>query len=82
MPAIILSKNAEKEFAGLPRKEQKKIFKRILVLKDTPLSGKILLGELKGLFSLRCWPYRIIYELQKPDKVIIHHILHRQKAYK
>lgn len=82
MSTIILSKTAEKEFAHLPKKEQKKIYKKILVLKNTPLSGKILLGELKGLFSLRSWPYRIIYELQKPDKVIIHHILHRQGAYK
>lgn len=82
MPTVILSKNAEKEFARLPKTEKKKIFKKILTLQSDPFAGKLLAGELQGLFSLRAWPYRIIYEIKKPDKVIIHHILHRQKAYK
>lgn len=82
MPTLILSKNAEKEFARLPKIEKKKILKKILILQDNPFAGKLLAGELQGLFSLHAWPYRIIYELKKPDKLIIHHILHRQKAYK
>ncbi|PIS14251.1 type II toxin-antitoxin system mRNA interferase toxin, RelE/StbE family [Candidatus Shapirobacteria bacterium CG09_land_8_20_14_0_10_39_12] len=82
MSSIVLSKNAEKEFVRLPKIEKKKIFKKILTFQDNPFAGKLLTGELQGLFSLRAWPYRIIYELKKPDKIIIHHILHRQRAYK
>lgn len=82
MPIVILSKTAEKEFTRLPKAEKKKIIKKILILKEEPFAGKILAGELQGLFSLRVWPYRIIYEFKKPNKIIIHHILHRQKVYK
>lgn len=82
MPTVIFSKNAEKEFARLPKTEKKKILRKLLVLQDEPFAGKLLGGELQGLFSLRAWPYRIIYELKKTNKVIIHHILHRQRVYK
>jgi len=82
MPIVILSKNAEKEFAHLSNKDKKKIVKKLNTLQNESLAGKLLAGKLRGLFSLRAWPYRIIYELRKPNKVIVHHLLHRQKAYK
>ncbi len=82
MTTVILSRSAEKELLRLPIKDKKKIVKKIHSLRDEPLAGKLLIGKLKGLFSLRAWPYRIIYELKKPNKIIIHHILHRQKVYK
>lgn len=82
MPTVILSKNAEREFARLPKNDKQKIIRKLDLLQNEPSSGKPLAGQLRGLFSLRAWPYRIIYEPQKPKKVIVHHILHRQKAYK
>lgn len=81
MATIILSSNAEKELIRLNLKDKKKVIKKIHLLEDKPFAGKLLSGKLKGNYSLRAWPYRTIYELKKPDKVIIHHILHRQKAY-
>jgi len=82
MTTVILSQNAEKELARLSIKDKKKIVKKIHTLQDEPLAGKLLAGKLKGLFSFRAWPYRIIYELRKPNKIIVHRILHRQKVYK
>lgn len=82
MTDLILSKVAEKEFSKLTKKDQKKIFKKFLLLQHQPLSGKKLLGKLKGLYSLKAWPYRIVYKVSGKNKVIVHHILHRQKAYK
>jgi len=82
MATIILSKKAAKEFAHLPQKDKKKIFKKLSFLKENPLLGKALMGKLKGPFSLQAWPYRIIYEVQKSKVVVIHRIAHRQRSYK
>ncbi|MFC1727765.1 type II toxin-antitoxin system RelE/ParE family toxin [Patescibacteria group bacterium] len=82
MARLILSKTAEKNFSKLSVKDRKKVTKKLRFLESDPMSGKKLLGELKGFFSLRAWPYRIIYELKGPKKIIVHHISHRQQAYK
>ncbi len=82
MPNVILSKKAESDFARLPNTERRKIIKKLAVLYTEPLSGKPLQGELAGFYSLRAWPYRIIYQFQKPNKVIVHYISHRQGAYR
>lgn len=81
MPTVILSKNAEREFARLPKNDKQKIIRKLDLLQNEPFSGKPLAGQLRSLFSLRAWPYRVIYE-QKPKRVIVHHIPHRQKACK
>lgn len=80
---VILSKNATKQFNRLPKTEQSKIRKKLLILKEDPYAGKQLSGELNGLFSVRAWPHRIIYEInRKQKKVEISKIVHRQGAYK
>ncbi|MFC1727795.1 type II toxin-antitoxin system RelE/ParE family toxin [Patescibacteria group bacterium] len=81
MAHLLLSKTAEKEFSRLSPKDKKKIIKRLELLKAEPKSGKKLSGKLRKYFSLRVWPYRIIYET-KSVKVIVHHISHRQQVYK
>lgn len=83
MPSLSLSKNAEKEFAKLVKPEKKKLTKKLRLLKNNPFVGKPLTGELKNYFSLKAWPYRIIYEFDKnANKVKIHKIQHRQGVYK
>ena len=82
MATVILSKNAEKEFSHLSKKEQKKIIKKLTALRDNPFLGKKLTGKLRGLLSYRAWPYRIIYESQQKNTVVVHKISHRQRAYK
>ncbi len=80
---IVLSKNATKQFNRLPKIEQSKIRKKLIVLKEDPYAGKQLSRDLNGLFSLRAWPYRIIYEINKKKKRIeVSKIVHRQGAYK
>lgn len=82
MPNVILSKRAENDFAKIPKTEQRKINKKLILLQSEPYSGKPLQGELIGFYSIRAWPYRIVYEFQKPNLIIIHYIRHRQGAYK
>ena len=81
MARLILSRTAERNFSRLSVKDRKKIIKKLRLIESEPLIGKKLRGELKGLLSLKAWPYRIIYE-KKRGKVIVLHISHRQKAYK
>ncbi len=81
MPPIVFSPNAEKDFRKLNIINQKKVYKKVKTLKSAPLAGKLLSGKLKGIRSLRAWPYRIIYEIGK-EQVNILQIIHRQAAYK
>jgi mRNA-degrading endonuclease RelE of RelBE toxin-antitoxin system len=79
---VILSREAEKDYTDLPKSEQKKIDKKLLYLSKDPFIGKLLGGKLKGCYSLRAWPYRIIYQIIKKSLyVAVIRILHRQGAY-
>lgn len=83
MYQVKLSSFAEKDFAKLPKNYQNRVLSKLILLKETPLLGKDLRGKFKGIRSLRIWPYRIIYEINKSQKLLwIHRIVHRQGAYK
>ncbi|MDP3726714.1 MAG: type II toxin-antitoxin system RelE/ParE family toxin [bacterium] len=80
---VTLSKDAQKQYERLPKSQQAKILKKIMGLEQNPNAGKKLEGELKGFRSLRAWPYRILYEINKAEQRIeVHKIAHRQGAYK
>jgi mRNA-degrading endonuclease RelE of RelBE toxin-antitoxin system len=72
--------NAIKQLNKLPEREKRKIVKKLNLLVNDPLSGKLLQGEYLGYRSLRAWPYRIIYRLTTTS-VLILSIAHRQSAY-
>lgn len=79
---VRLAKKAEKDLANLSAKYRKKVLIVLLRLVEDPFFGKKLDGELKGLYSCRVWPYRIIYKVYKTDLVvIIIRIGHRQGIY-
>ncbi|MCJ7826514.1 type II toxin-antitoxin system RelE/ParE family toxin [Patescibacteria group bacterium] len=80
---VILSLNARKQYKHFPKADQKKIRKKLIVLENDPIAGKKLMGEFKGVYSLRVWPYRILYEINmKIKRVEILVIAHRQGIYK
>ena len=70
-----------KQLKKLPQTELKKIFKKLTILSHDPYAGKPLQGELKNMYSLRAWPYRIIYEI-KSGTITVYSIAHRQAAYR
>ena len=78
---IILKKEAIKSFSKLSTPERNKVIKKFNLLKENPLAGKTLRGEYQGLFSLKAWPFRIIYRIEKKN-VVIYSVAHRQGAYK
>lgn len=80
---VVLSKNARKDYEHFPRPEQAKVRKKLVFLEQNPYAGKKLAGELEGIRSVRAWPYRLFYEVNKAEnRIEIHKIKHRQDAYK
>lgn len=80
---LIISKDALKQYEKLPRTEQVKIKSKLKALQDEPYAGKRLTGDLSDYRSLKAWPYRIIYEINKKEnRIDVHKIAHRQGAYK
>lgn len=80
---VALSKDAQKQYARLPKSQQSKILKKIMGLGQDSNAGKKLEGELKGFRSLRAWPYRILYEINENKQTMeVHKIAHRQGVYK
>lgn len=82
MAKLFLSTQAIKDTKRIPEVEKRKIRKKLDTLETDPFIGKKLGGELAGYYSLKVWPYRIIYLIKKNGEVWITHILHRQGAYK
>ena len=69
---VALSKDAQKQYKRLPKSQETKILKKLTEMERNPYVGKKLEGEFKGIYSLRAWPYRILYEVNE-NKQIIHH---------
>jgi len=80
---VFLSTQAHKHYLKLSTPDQKKINKKLQALSLEPLAGKKLKGQLEGLYSLRAWPYRIIYQINQQSKELwVVEIFHRQNVYK
>lgn len=80
---VIVTPKALKQYKHLPKIDQQKIKKKLLVLEQNFQEGKKLSGEFAELRSLRAWPYRIIYYINnKQKKIFITTIAHRQGVYK
>lgn len=80
---VVLSSDSLKQYERLPKSEKAKIRKKLYALEQSPYSGKKLMGELKGIYSLKVWPYRILYEINEVEKRIeVYKIAHRQGVYK
>lgn len=77
-----LKPSAEKSLARLPQKDQLRIQLTLVGLASDPFMGKKLQGEYKGYWSVRVWPYRIVYTIVKQElMVIVVAVGHRQGVY-
>lgn len=80
---VQLTPTAQKQLLKLKRAEAKKVDKKLRLLSVDPMCGKKLEGKLKNRYSLRAWPYRIIYLINKhAGRVEVECIEHRQGVYK
>lgn len=80
---ISLSAKAQKQLNDLEKQEKDKVIKQLVFLTSNPFLGKKLKGEFEGYYSVRAWPYRIVYKIQKQELIVwIIRIEHRQGVYK
>ena len=80
---IIVTPKALAQRKRLLKSEVDKIEQKLRLLEMNPYLRKKLEGKFAGLYTLRAWPYRIIYFIDNKQKTIFAvSILHRQGAYK
>ncbi len=83
MYKIIIQPNAEKKFLKLPKSWQIKIGRAINLLATNPFIGKKLHGDYKGAYSLRAWPFRIMYSIDSHRIIVeVLDLGHRKDIYK
>ena len=85
MPAksLVITRKADKQISKLPKRIQLKVLNKLTTLKQNPLSGIRLSGELSGSFKIRLGDYRLVYDFHKKENVIaILKVEHRQGVYK
>lgn len=62
---VVVTKKAQKEYDRLSEKDQVRVFAAMQNLGLHPFTGKKLDAEHDGYWSVRVWPYRIIYTIHK-----------------
>lgn len=62
---VQIKSKACKQLHKLDKKNQRRIVACIDQLSTEPHLGKRLEGKLSGYWSIRVWPYRIIYTIEK-----------------
>ncbi|MBW2990897.1 type II toxin-antitoxin system RelE/ParE family toxin [Candidatus Woesearchaeota archaeon] len=83
MYQIVLGKKAEKDLNKITRKHKPQIIAALFDLRENAYLGKSLKGKFSGYYSLRVWPYRIIYKVNRKKLIIfIIRIGHRQGIYR
>lgn len=85
MPAKILftSRKVDKQLSKLPLKVNIRVVQSLRQLKQNPLAGAKLGGELADNFKFRVGDYRIVYKFDaKESRVEVVKIEHRQGVYK
>ena len=69
----------------LPGKVRAAVIEAILgsIAENPHRAGKPLRGELEGLYSARRGEFRVIYEIDEAEKVVlVHRAQHRSRAYR
>ena len=71
----------ERRFRELDSVVRRRIFDKIKLLRENPFIGKALLGDLRGIYSLRVGDYRVLYTIR--DKVVfLLTVGHRRSIYR
>lgn len=69
--SILIKKSFYKDFEKVPKNHQKQIIQKIETLKENPLIGKPLKGDLGHIRRLRIGQYRLGYVFEKEKLIIV-----------
>ncbi len=82
MYQVIVAPEAKKGLKSIAKIYRKGIAEAIEALKDEPYLGKPLTRELTGRYSYKIGVYRVIYKINKKDKIVyIINVGHRSTVY-
>lgn len=80
---VVVAHRAAKDLRRLDRSEQGAILASLDGLGTNPRSGKPLVGELAGIWSLRRGDYRILYRVDDDMRSVeVARIAHRRDVYR
>ncbi len=78
---VELKPKAIKDLKNIPKTDGKRIFEKLKLLEDN------LQGDVKKLtnhtpeYRMRVGDWRILFEIEEEEKIIIYRIRHRREAY-
>ncbi len=81
---IYLTRKAKKQLDRLDPETRRKVLEALTMLRDYGFTPRLYIKKLRGYrnhYRLRVGEYRILFELEKPRKVIVYAILPRKQAY-
>ncbi len=69
--SLRIKASAAKALARVPANDRVRLIEAIDSLRDAPLRGSVLKGDLRGLRRVRVGDYRIVYEVTAEDLVVL-----------
>lgn len=79
---LLYAPKARKQILKFDSIQALKISRKLKILESDPFIGKALTGKFNGFYSLRAWPYRIVYTVFiKENTILVTTIEHRQGVY-
>ncbi|MCZ6663738.1 MAG: type II toxin-antitoxin system RelE/ParE family toxin [Gammaproteobacteria bacterium] len=80
--SVRIERSAAKELAAIGKAFRMRIIGSIDTLAENPHRGSALKGELSGLRRIRVGDYRVIYEIDEAEVVVmVVHERHRRDVY-
>ena len=81
--SIRIKGSAAKELARIAKADRARLVEAIDRLSENPFLGSALKGELRGLRRLRIDDYRVLYEVQYGELIVlVVRIAHRREVYR
>ncbi len=81
--AVNIKQSAVKALEKINRGDRLRIVDAIEQLKSNPTAGSVLKGEFTGLRRIRLGNYRVVYEVQERQLVVlVIRIGHRREVYR
>ena len=81
--SLRIKRSAAKALAAIPKPERGRLVDAIDRLCESPAAGSALKGEFEGLRRLRVGRYRVVYEWQRSELVVlVIRIGHRREVYR
>lgn len=82
---VYLTRKAWKDLDELDPQTKKRIIDALVTLRDYGFTPRLDIKKLRGYrnhYRLRVGEYRILFELEKPRRIVVYAILPREQAYR